>query len=90
MLLLSLISPDKPLVTLEEVAESLRSTWGVCFGGCDDDLAMMRKHGYDGLDDDLDLEPNRDAFVALLKRLNLATEPSDGLVLCAVNPEELP
>lgn len=90
MLLLSLISPDKPLVTLEEVAESLRSIWGVCFGGCADDLAVLRKHGYDGLDDDLDLEPNRDAFVALLKRLNLATEPSDGLVLCAVNPEELP
>lgn len=90
MLLLSIITPENPLVTFEEVAAALRDVWGIAFGGCDDDLATLRDHGYEGLDDDADLEPNRDAFVDLLKRLNLATEPSDGLVLCAVNPEELP
>lgn len=90
MLLLSVIMPDNPLVTFEDVAAALRDVWGVWLGGCDNDLATLRQHGYEGLDEDADLEPNRDAFVDLLKRLNLATEPSDGLVLCAVNPEELP
>jgi len=90
LLLLSLITPENPLLTFEELAALLRKVWGVCFGGCDDDLATLRANGYEGLDEDADLEPNRDAFVDLLKRLNLATEPSDGLVLCAVNPEELP
>ncbi len=90
MLLLSVITPDNPLVTFEDVAVTLRDVWGVSFGGCDDDLAKLRENGYEGLDDDADLEPNRDAFVELLKCLNLAAEPSDGLVLCAVNPEELP
>jgi hypothetical protein len=90
MLLLSIITPENPLVPFEEISRELRNVWGVAFGGCDDDLATLRKHGYEGLDDDADLEPNRDVFVDLLKRLNLATEPSDGLILCAVNPEELP
>jgi hypothetical protein len=90
MLLLSLITPENPLVTFEEVAAALRNVWGVAFGGCDDDLATLRKHGYEGLDDNEDLERNSDVFVTLLKKLNLATEPSDGLILCAVNPEELP
>jgi hypothetical protein len=90
MLLLSVIMPDDPLVTFEVVAAALRDVWGVWLGGCDNDLAALRQHGYEGLDEDADLEPNRDAFVDMLKRLNLATEPSDGLVLCAVNPEELP
>lgn len=77
-------------MTFEEVAVSLRDTWGILSGGCDNDSATLRQHGYEGLDEDADLEPNRNALVGLLKRLNLATEPSDGLVLCAVNPEELP
>jgi hypothetical protein len=81
--------PDNPVVTFEEVASALRDIWGVLLGGCDNDHATLRQHGYEGLDEDVDLQPNRDAFVDLLKRLNLATEPSDGLVLCAVNPEEL-
>ena len=90
MLLLSVITSDNPLVTFEDVARALRQVWGVSLGGCDNDLANLRQHGYEGLDEDADLEPNRDAFVELLKRLNLATEPSDGLVLCAVDSEELP
>lgn len=90
MLLLSVITADDPLLTFENVAAALRDVWGISFGGCEDDLNVLRNNGYDGLDDDVDLEPNREAFVRLLKRLNLAAEPSDGLVLCALNPEELP
>lgn len=90
ILLLSVITSENPLVTFEDVAGTLRDVWGISLGGCDNDLATLRKHGYEGLDDDADLEVNRDAFVSLLKRLNLAAEPSDGVVLCAVKPEELP
>ena len=85
-----MISPTQPLVTVEEVAKELRNIWGVSFGGCDDDLAVLGDYGHMGFDEDDDLKPNREAFVDLLKKLNLAAEPSDGLVLCAVKPEELP
>lgn len=90
LLVQSVISPTQPLVTVEEVANDLRKVWGVSFGGCDDDLAVLRDYGHTGFDEDDDLKPNREAFVDLLKRLNLAAEPSDGLVLCAVKREELP
>jgi hypothetical protein len=61
----------------------------VCFGACDNDNSILRENGYTGLDQDEDLEKNSVAFVDMLKKLNLAVEPSDGLVLCAVDPEEL-
>jgi hypothetical protein len=87
-LMMSVISPSE-IRQLSEVAQALRATWGVCFGGCEDDQTILQNFGYTGLDQDADLEPNSDAFVDLLKRLSLASEPSDGLVLCAANPEEL-
>jgi hypothetical protein len=90
LLVQSVISPTQPLIRVEEVADALRKVWGVSFGGCDDDIAVLGDYGHTGFDEDDDLKPNREAFVDLLKQLNLAAEPSDGLVLCAVKPEELP
>jgi hypothetical protein len=90
LLSLSVIEPSQPLLTVEELAAKLRDVWGICFGGCDDDLTVLRGFGHEGLDEDADLQPNRQAFVDLLKRLNLAVEPSDGLILCAARAEELP
>jgi hypothetical protein len=73
----------------ERLAAELRATWGICVGACDDDLAVLRSEGYEGLDDDDDLSPNRDALISLLKTLNIAAEPSDGLVLCSLSSEAL-
>jgi hypothetical protein len=88
MLVMSVIGAGE-IRKLQDVAQLLRGTWGACFGGCDDDQSQLQTHGYSGLDQDADLEPNAELFISLLKRLNLAIEPSDGLVLCAANPEEL-
>lgn len=90
LLTLSVIEPSQPVLTIEELAAKLRDVWGICFGGCEDDLTVLRRFGHEGLDEDADLQPNCQAFVGLLKRLNLAVEPSDGLILCAARPEELP
>lgn len=87
-LILSVIEPGE-IKKLSDLAQTLRATWGISFGGCDDDQGHLQSRGYTGLDQDADLEPNAAAFVDLLKRLNLANEPSDGLVLCAAHPEAL-
>lgn len=78
------------VLTLPQLAERLKETWGVCFGGCVDDHAELQEAGYLGLDEDDDLRANREAFVQLLKTMDLAVEPSDGLVLCAVDNDLLP
>ena len=88
ILVMSVIPPSE-IRELPDVALSLRTTWAASFGGCDDDQHLLQTLGYTGLDQDADLEPNTDAFIDLLKRLSLASEPSDGLVLCAANPEDL-
>lgn len=88
MLLMSIVAP-KGMETLQEASIKLRETWGVCFGGCDDDHVQLSNAGYTGLDTDDHLQPNAGAFVQLMKRLNLAVEPSDGLVLIAADPEVL-
>jgi len=88
ILLKSIVRPNQ-IMTFSEVAQALRNTWGICFGGCDDDQSELRSHGYTGLDYDDDLESNSEAFITLIKRMKIAVEPSDGLVLCAANPEAL-
>ena len=80
----------RDVVTLPELARRLKSTWGICFGGCQEDHSDLQEAGYLGLDEDDDLRPNRMAFVELLKTMNLAVEPSDGLVLCAIDGGLLP
>ena len=82
-LVMSLIE-DSHVVELPILAQRLKETWGICVGAAIDDRADLHAAGYHGLDDDDDLRVNRGAFIALLKKLELAFEPSDGLVLCAL------
>jgi len=88
ILLMSII-PRNEIVPFDRIASDLRDVWGICIGSCPDDQNLLQDHGFIGLDHDTDLEPNSSAFIELLKKLNLAIEPSDGLVLCAPNPEDL-
>lgn len=88
-ILMGSILETEKVIELEEMSSLLRKTWGICYGGCHDDIILLNNNGYSGLDYDEDLKPNRNKFSVLLQRLNLAIEPSDGLVLCANNPEEL-
>ena len=80
----------KEVVTLPDLAQRLKAIWGISFGGCMDDHPDLQEAGYLGLDEDDDLRSNRIAFVELLKTMNLAVEPSDGLVLCSVDGALLP
>ncbi len=78
------------VATLETAATRLRAVFGLCAGVCHDDQARLRDSGFQPLDEDQDLEPNREAFKDLLLRMQVASEPSDGLVLCSVNADLLP
>src|SRR5579859_1593146 len=83
VIMLSVLEDDpQRAVTLDEVCAKLTTTWGVVVGANNGDLNFLREHGYFGMDED-DLRGNVAAFVARLKSLNLAVEPSDGLVLCS-------
>jgi hypothetical protein len=53
------------------------------------DGELLRSNRFGPLDRDDDLRPNAVAFEALMIRLGLAVEPSDGLTLVAINAEEL-
>ena len=87
MFVLSLLSPDEGPIVFQDFATRLRSTWGIVFGGCEDDVALLAEQGIIGLDEDDDLSVNRRFFINILKSLGLAFEPSDGLVLCELNEE---
>ncbi len=84
---MSVLNPDEGPITLLELAQRLRSSWGLVFGGCNDDVPVLAENGIVGLDEDDDLSLNRRCFIERLKSLGLATEPSDGLVLCEINAE---
>lgn len=88
VLCMSVLDPEDGPITLLELAQRLRSSWGVVFGGCHDDVEVLAENGIVGLDEDDDLSLNRKCFVERIKSLGLATEPSDGLVLCESNPED--
>jgi hypothetical protein len=83
--LLTSVMEAGELADLPTISKRLKETWGACIGAGVDDRADLHAAGYLGLDDDDDLRPNRAAFVRLLKTLDLAFEPSDGLVLCALD-----
>ena len=78
------IFPTDPTSTLDftQTCDALAATWSVRIGGCSDDFEALRNQGYFGFDE-ADLQRNSVAFAERLKELNLAIEPSDGLVICA-------
>ena len=76
-------------MTLPEFAAQLRETWSVVVGAQAADGDDLRAHRFGPLDQDEDLIPNATGFQALLVRLGLAVEPSDGLTLVAIDAEEL-
>lgn len=80
---------DEQVLTLPQFASRLRSTWSIMVGAEAQDGDVLRSNRFGPLDHDEDLRPNTDAFQALLVRLGLAVEPSDGLTLVAINAEEL-
>jgi hypothetical protein len=88
-LLLSVIAPDA-VEEISTVAPLLRETWGLVFGGCPDDRRYLRDDGYSGIDEEDLFGIDRAGFIRLAKKLNMASEPSDGLVLFATTPEILP
>ena len=84
----SLLEKDRVL-TLPEFAAQLRRTWSIVVGAEAADGDVLRANRFGPLDQDEDLLPNATAFQALLVRLGLAVEPSDGLTLVAIDAEEL-
>ena len=84
----SLLEKDRVL-TLPEFAAQLRRTWSIVVGAEGTDGDVLRANRFGPLDQDEDLLPNATAFQALLVRLGLAVEPSDGLTLVAIDAEEL-
>ena len=69
-------------IRFDELCAKLLETWRIVVGGGARDSEMLRQHGYFGFDES-DLRENAAAFAERLKELNLAVEPSDGLVLCS-------
>lgn len=88
VLVLSLIGRGQ-IIPLSELARALRATWCICVGADAEDVQCLRAQRFGPLDSDEDLQPNAASFQALLVRLGVAVEPSDGLTLCAVDAEDL-
>ena len=85
VLMLSLLPSDRgEAIPVDEVFTGLIETWRIVVGGSGGDIGRLREQGYFGLDEE-DLHSNVLAFIERLKSLNLAVEPSDGLVLCAID-----
>lgn len=81
-LMLSILHHDAAsAITFDELCERLRFTWNIVVGGHAKDYEILRR-SYFGFDE-ADLRRNADAFASRLGSLNLAVEPSDGLVLCS-------
>ena len=81
-LMLSILDETASVIPFEEACTRLRSTWNIVVGGSGADPETLRQQGYFGFDE-ADLQRNAVAFADRLKGLNLAVEPSDGLVLCS-------
>ena len=82
-LMLSILHYDaQSAIPFDEVCDQLRDTWAIVIGGSGTDSEILHKHGYFGFDE-ADLQRNASAFASRLESLNLAVEPSDGLILCS-------
>ena len=75
-------------IPLDDVCERLGETWSVVVGALGRDLEALREQDYFGFDEE-DLRHNTAAFAHRLKSLNMAFEPSDGLVLCSTDIGEV-
>ena len=88
-LMLSVLDHDAgTAITFDELCAELFSTWRIVVGAGAADSDTLRQTGYFGFDES-DLRENAAAFAERLKELNLAVEPSDGLVLCSRDVGEL-
>lgn len=88
VLLMTILHEDPArAMTFDQVCSRLRDTWDILVGGGASDYEALRTNGYFGFDE-ADLDLNAVAFADRLKGLNLAVEPSDGLVLCSRNVGE--
>ena len=88
-LMLSILDHDgQNAIPFDDACDRLRDTWGIVTGGSDTDAKQLRQHGYFGFDE-ASLRRNATAFAARLESLNLAVEPSDGLILCSKDIGEL-
>lgn len=82
-LMLSILDHDaQSAIRFDAVCDRLSDTWGIVVGGSGTDAETLRQQGYFGFDE-ADLQRNANAFAARLEDLNLAVEPSDGLILCS-------
>lgn len=82
-LMLSILGHDaQSAVRFDQVCDRLRETWNIIIGGSATDADTLQTKGYFGFDE-ADLGRNAAAFAERLKSLNLAIEPSDGLILCS-------
>ena len=88
VLALSLLEPNE-IIPLTEFATRLYKGWSILVGAHAMDSDILRSNNFRPLDQDEDLRPNAEAFKDLLVRLGLAVEPSDGLTLVAIDPEEM-
>lgn len=85
ILMLSILDADAGhAVDLDEACERLRKTWRVVVGALGNDLEALREQDYFGFDEE-DLRHNAATFSRHLESLNMAFEPSDGLVLCSTD-----
>ena len=83
VLMLSVLDGDaQNAITLDKVCERLKETWHIVMGGLSKDIKTLRSQHYFGFDEE-DLQKNTTAFSRHLQKLNMAFEPSDGLVLCS-------
>ena len=82
-LMLSILDHDaRSAIRFDEVCDRLRDTWSIVIGASGTDAEKLRQQGYFGFDE-TNLQSNAAAFAARLESLNLAVEPSDGLILCS-------
>lgn len=82
-LMLSILDHNaQSAITFEELCDRLGETWSIVIGGSNSDAEKLRQRGYFGFDE-THLQHNAAEFAARLESLNLAVEPSDGLILCS-------
>lgn len=75
-------------IPLHDVCGRLGETWSVVMGALGKDIEALRDQDYFGFDEE-DLRHNTAAFARRLKSLDMAFEPSDGLVLCSTDIGEV-